>query len=506
MIEALSAYLFHLDRTQDHAASVVVAAESVSDRPWEVVRVAGLLARCKPARASKHLGLTRSLKVTHPAGKRAVVSVDKGQLYPQLDHVGRRSRGAFDTPVDMARRVVLTAMTAVDGDVTTCLDTACGTGAFLLAAKEAGIPEIYGTDIDPTALAVAQIAVPEARLLLEDALKHGPEVDLVIGNPPFVPPERQDRDLRRDLRRRYPWLKGRFDLSVPFAAAAVQRVRKGGAAGLVLPAAMMVQNYGATLRRRWVERHHIAELSGPTPFPGASVDVMLVVLGVHQERGPLPVYGITPEELLRLDNVPLNPALMPGDVDLVERIRRSSVELGELATIDTGVVAHGPLGGKDRLIFDEPGTGRVPYADAREFFAGERSWLAYTPDEMHRAKSPELFEADKIVVQRIRGRGKVRAAIDRDGVYVGHTCTVVVPSATSQSGVIPLERLLHLFESPIVDAITRIENGQRLDLYPRDVRRFPVPKRWFDEPDLPLEEAFGLSRREMRRLEAVARG
>ncbi|MEZ4321035.1 MAG: N-6 DNA methylase [Myxococcota bacterium] len=502
MIEALEAYLREVDKSGDHSAGVIAAAEAVADTPWEVVRVAGLLARCKPVVATGDIGLTRKLSVTHPAGARAVVTVEEGRLYPALDHVGRRSRGAFDTPVDMARRVVASAIDAVRGELRTCIDTACGTGAFLLAAHEAGVPEIYGTDIDATALAVAQIAVPSARLLQEDALKHGPPVDLVIGNPPFVPPERQDAALRSDLRRRFPWLEGRFDLAIPFAASAVERVRPGGAAGLVLPAGVMVQNYGAVLRRRWLERHRIAELSGPHPFPGAAVDVMLVVLGVKQERMPLPVYGITPGELLRLDNVPLNPDLMPGDVDLVERIRRDSVELGDLATVDTGLVAHGPAGGKGLLIFDEPGPGRVPYADAREFFAGDRSWLQYDPSRMHRAKKPSLFERPKIVIQRLRGKGPVRASVDNDGVYVGHTCTVVVP----ESAPFPIERLLALIRSPYVDAITRIEQGQRLDLYPADVRRFPVPKPWLRDPTLPLEDAMGLSRREVERLTWIARG
>jgi len=500
MIEAIEAYLQHMARHGDHAGGVIAAAESLADRPWEVVRVAGLLARCKPAVASKDIGLSRRLSITGPSSHAAAFKIDKGQIYPQLDHVGRRSRGAFDTPVDMARRVVSSAMAAVDGPIQTCLDTACGTGAFLLAAHEAGVPEVYGTDIDETALAVAQIAVPSARLLCEDALKYGPPVDLIIGNPPFVPPERQSAELRGELRRRYPWLRGRFDLAVPFAAAAVERVRPGGAAGLVLPHSVMVQPYGAVLRRRWLERHRIADLSGPHPFPGAAVKVMLVVLGVKQSRQPLPVYGIEPDELLRIDNAPLDPDLRPGDVMLVEKVRSASIELGDLATIDTGVVAHGPHGGKARLIHDEPGEGRVRYADARDFFEGKRSWLQYEPSEMHRPKDPDLFERPKIVIQRLRGRGPVRAQIDVEGVYVGHTCTVVVPESFD----LAIVRMLDLIRSPLIDGLTRIEHGQRLDLYPRDVRRFPVPKAWLKNPKLPLEQAFGLSVAEIERLIGLA--
>src|SRR5690606_41165788 len=120
-------------------------------------------------------------------------------------------------------------------------------------------------------------------------------------------------------------------------------------------------------------------------------------------------------ELLRLDAVPLEPELRPGDVDLVEAIRARSVPLGELAHVDTGLVAHGPGGGKARLLRDGPGPGRVPYADARDFFAGRHTWLVWEPALMHRAKDPAVFEAPKLVVQRLRGRGPVRAAIDREG-------------------------------------------------------------------------------------------
>lgn len=500
MIRALTAWLARAEGGGDRHACTIAAAEAVCDRPWDVVHQAGLLARCRVVVADRDLGLTPDLRQVRAGAAGAIVQIQAGQRFPQLDHRGRRSRGAFDTPIDMARRVVAAALRASDRRPTEGLDPACGTGAFLLAMLEAGVPEVYGTDLDPTALAVAAIAAPQARVLAEDALKHGPQVDLLCGNPPFVPPERQDRELRAELRRRYPWLHGRFDLVIPFAANAAERVRPGGALGLVLPSPALVQPYGAVLRRRWVERHKVVELSGPQPFPGAQVEVTLVVMQAGTGPAALPAYGMEAEELLRLDNVPLNADLMPGDVGLVEQIRASSLPLRELALVDTGLVAHGPHGGKDRLLFDEPGEGRVPYADAREFFAGRRTWLHYVPDQMHRPKRPEMFERPKIVVQRLRGRGPVRAAIDWDGVYLGHTCTLVLPHDDR----VPLDRLLQLVRSPLIDALTRIERGQRLDLYPRDVGAFPVPIGWLTDPSLPLEAAFGLAPSQVARLRSVA--
>ncbi|MEQ1507839.1 MAG: hypothetical protein ABMB14_36760 [Myxococcota bacterium] len=499
MNEALDSYLRATSRGADHRTAVRAAAERVAANPWQVVEKAGALARARRFVADRDLGLTANLTVVDPDHRLVIARIDRGQTFPALDPTGRRARGAFDTPMELARRVVRATIKAVEGEVRTGLDTACGTGAFLLAMTEAGLPEVYGTDVDEVALEVAAVAVPTARLAKDDALRHGPLCDVVCGNPPFVPPERQDKALRLELRRRFPWLHGRFDLVIPFASTAVDRVRPGGAAGLVLPYPSLVQPYGTVLRRRWVSKHRIATLVGPVPFPGAAVEIGVVVLVADRGPAPLPS-GVVPEELMRLDTVPLDPTLSPGDVDLVDQIRARSAPLGSLAWVDTGLVAHGPEGGKAALIHDAPGGGRVPYADAKEFFAGQRRWLEYRPGAMHRAKSPALFEPPKIVIQRLRGRGPVRAAVDRQGTYVGHTCTVVVPRDRR----VDVDRLCTLLTSPIVDGLVRIERGQRLDLYPRDVAAIPIPTQWLDDPSVPLETAYGLRPDQVKRLTSIA--
>ncbi len=85
---------------------------------------------------------------------------------------------------------------------------------------------------------------------------------------------------------------------------------------------------------------------------------------------------------------------------------------------------------------------------------------------------------------------------------MGHTCTVVVPTDTA----IPIERLLDLVRSPWVDALIRLERGLRLDLYPRDVAAFPVPRAWWEDPRQPIPLAYGLSTAQRRRLEGLTAG
>jgi hypothetical protein len=367
--------------------------------------------------------------------------------------------------------------------------------------SEQGVGTVFGTDQDLLALEVARIAVPKAKLELADALDEGFKVDIVAGNPPFVPPERQPKQVRAKARRRFPWLSGRFDLVVPFAAAAAERCSKGGLTALIVPASLLTQPYGVGLRRGWLRTNALLELTGPRDFPGASVKVATLIMRRGGGPAPWPCEDLLASDLLDLPNIPFHTIVRRSDLAIVRRIRARSCELGEYCLVDTGVVAHLPGGSKSLLLSDEHREGCVPYADAREFFAGERRWLDYRPEAMHRAKRRSMFEEPKIVIQRLRGKRPVRAAVDHSGTYVGHTCTVVQTTTAAAPSLI---RLAELVRSPIVDAVTRIERGGRLDLYPKDVAAIPLPLAWLTDEQITLEEAFGLQPSEVERFEHIA--
>ncbi len=501
--KALTAYLDCLHRGGQHVAAVVHAAETVAADPWQVVHGAGLLARCQPCTAQHDLALTSTLKRCTINSHLALIRVEAGALYPVLNKRWRKSHGAFDTPRELAQQVTAHALAAASGPVRCGLDPACGTGALLLALAQAGVEQITGYDLDELALAVAQIAVPGAQLECRDALEvsDGGQVDVVVGNPPFVSSERQSTSQRLRLKTRFPWLSGRYDLALPFAAAAVDCCRPKGGVGLILPASLAVQPYGLALRKRWLQTHTLTHLSRPFPFVGAAVDVFTVAVRVQGGPESLPDHGVLPRELGQLSAVPWNPSLQPEDIALVHHMSEQSIDLGEVCFVDTGLVAHGPDGSRERLLSDQAAPGLVPYADARGFFRNERRWLSYEPERMHRAKDARRFERDKIVIKRLRGRKPIQAAIDTQGTYVGHTCVIVQPN----DGRVALEDLLRLITSPLIDGFTRIQRGDRLDLYPRDIRAFPVPERWLSEPALPLEEAFLLTASQVARLHQFAR-
>jgi SAM-dependent methyltransferase len=496
---ALTAWLAAGARTGDPVEAVRAAAEAVASDPWDVVVHAGSLARRRLTAARRDFGLTADLRPVTIASPSAVVFVEKGAPWPAPAPDARADRGSFDTPRELARHLVALAISSSRRPVRTALDPACGTGALLVALAEAGIDEILGSDLDPAALAVGRIAAPRARLSLADGLAPGPTVDAIVANPPFVAPELQGKSARQLLRKRFPWLGGRFDLAAVFVAAMGDRIAPGGSAAWILPFPMFTQPYGASIRERWLREDRICALEGPIPFSGAQIDVGMVAVTRGAGPASLPS-GVAAEAVLALPGAPLDPCLQPSHAEIVARIRSACVPLGSLALVDTGVVSHGPDGGKARLLHDDPGPGRVPYADAREFFAGARRWLDYDPPRMHRAKDPASFLAPKVVIQRLRGGRPVRAAIDRDGVFVGHTCTIVVPRDARLS----VEAVLALVTDPLVAGYLAIERGRRLDLYPHDLAAIPVPPSWLAADPPSLAVAWGLSSEERALLSRMA--
>jgi hypothetical protein len=490
---AIEAYLARAAAGGDHAAASGAGAEAAGRAsggdPWRVLAAAGPLARARRGAAGTDLGLDARLRPLPPDDRRVVARVSAGAPMPVPDRAGRRARGAFDTPRDLAREAVARGRAAVSGPVRRALDPTCGPGTFLIALLEAGIPEVLGEELDEAALAVARVVTPRARLIRHDGLDPGDTVDLVTGNPPFVPPQRQDGAQRRALTARFPWLHGRFDLAVPIAAAAVLRARLGGGVALVLPAPLLVQPYGRELRRAWLERHGIAHVGAPKPFPGVAVHVTVIALSVGAGPGPVAPGGAHANEVLALPDAPLLPGLKPGDVALLAWIRARSLPLGDLARVDTGAVAHGPGHGREALLRDTPGPGRLPWVDAADLATGRRRWIEWAPDRMHRPKDLDLFAAPKILACRIGGRGPVRAWLDEEGLVAGHTCIVIRPTQDR----VPPAHLCDLITDPRVRGVLRLERGARLDLYPRDVRALPVPLAWLSEPALDLAVAWELS-------------
>ncbi|MCA8940298.1 MAG: N-6 DNA methylase, partial [Planctomycetes bacterium] len=169
----------------------------------------------------------------------------------------RRFRGGTHTGMHFTPRSVVTrALRGLNTLNKRILDPACGAGAFLLGAFEAGVaPEcLFGTDIDPLAVEVARLVLQLAAgrkipalvdtILCADGLLHEwkESFDFVVGNPPWVSYSgrhaAQISEGHLDLlRERFPAaMQGWPSLHGAFVQRAASLVVAKGEVRLVLPA------------------------------------------------------------------------------------------------------------------------------------------------------------------------------------------------------------------------------------------------------------------------------
>ena len=434
----------------------------------------------------------RRVRVDSP---RAVIRVPAGAPVPIQVTATTRRRGCWDTPWPIAQRLGEQALAC--GMPHSAHDASCGLGTLLLALAERGVRQLSGSDTDPAAVTIARRLLPEAHISLQCGLEPGPQAELVIGNPPFVSPERQGQT-RASLRRRFPWLEGRFDLCVPMLWQATDRVLPGGVLAQIFPSAVLNERYGRPLRQRWLASDRVVSVTPVRDFKGVAIPLTMVVIRRGEGPAQLPG-GAHATSLMRLARVPMDGRLTDDVLALASKIRACSVPMSELARVDTGVVAHGGGMNKSARLHDCPGEGRVPFADARDAFQGRRQWLDYHGQDLHRPKDLDLFAPPKLVVQRIRGRGPVRVYVDTSDLVLGHTCTVIKPLRHAP----PPERLKELLTSDLIAGWLTIFCGEGLDLYPADVAAVPVPRRWVEGHGGSLCDAWGLSASEASLLRAL---
>jgi methylase of polypeptide subunit release factors len=202
----------------------------------------------------------------------------------------RLARGAFETPPLLARFIARRALTAWLGarperlrppaaaaalarlDRARLCDPACGSGAFLLAARAEltalrralgatdggpGGSELWGVDVDAAAVARARAQLgTQARLAVGDAVGafdwrawQPGGFDLVLANPPYVRQERLG-GRKAELARRWGGrLGGGCDLAAYFYLLGIELLRPGGLHAFIASDSWLDVAYGAPLRR-----------------------------------------------------------------------------------------------------------------------------------------------------------------------------------------------------------------------------------------------------------------
>ena len=197
----------------------------------------------------------------------------------------RKSLGQYFTPKSIRELLLNKLPNTIKNPK--ILDPACGTGEFLITAKEYfKDPKLYGWDIDKKLVNIAEELIPEANIKKTDALLNQDydKYNFVIGNPPyyeFSPPE--------IIKKRFRYMmNGRVNIFSLFICQGINRLKEGGYLAYVVPPSMNNGAYFSKLRKFIVENSNIEYLhilKDPKIFHGALQSTMLLVLKKGKNKG-----------------------------------------------------------------------------------------------------------------------------------------------------------------------------------------------------------------------------
>lgn len=249
-----------------------------------------------------------------------------------ISGVGRKQAGAWYTPAPLAEWLIKEVTTP---ETQKLCDPTCGAGHLLLAAVAAGIPAVYGLDLDPVAVELCRVRLKEAGVpseVLRQRIRKGnaliglkplleeqaaevdarlqqlagaevgglcpfhwhlawPEVaegfDALIGNPPFLNQLENrtltDKQTAALLRKLYPGLVNAYtDIAALILYRAAGMLRMGGRLALIQPQATLATQHAAGVRGALSKQGRLIGLW----YAGAPVfDASVLACGVAFMRG-----------------------------------------------------------------------------------------------------------------------------------------------------------------------------------------------------------------------------
>lgn len=241
-------------------------------------------------------------------------SGDVSRIDELLSREYRKARGAFMTPPQAARALVLLVDDLEEGPI---IDPACGHGELLLASQDRWPNRrILGVELHAGLAIAAAIRLwrrwrantcggGEVKILVGDGLARLPAqmggegiYSLVIGNPPFLG-EKGQAAFFRELRGKYPRFEpifyARMDLLYLFLARGVELAGPGGQQAWLTPPYWLSADGARGLRTylgEHVEAHTFVELREPGLFAASPGDELALTVLRRAQEGAETMGGV----------------------------------------------------------------------------------------------------------------------------------------------------------------------------------------------------------------------
>ncbi|MFX1533357.1 MAG: Eco57I restriction-modification methylase domain-containing protein [Promethearchaeota archaeon] len=374
-----------------------------------------------------------------------------------------------------------------------------------------------------------ELEFPE--VFFEDGkFKENPGFDIVIGNPPYVSIEKINKRELNYIKNNYSSANyGRTDLYIVFIELAYLLSRVNGYFSMITPDKWLVSDYGEILRKPLLFKNqitHIWDLRGVNVFDDAANSPVIFVanksppsnnnikfsVGLPKTRDYLK-YHVPQSLFQKVNKRKIKIGLTEKKWNLIKKIDAKSQKLKDFCYISYGAQPgllskfvfynkHDALQGAKKLGVEENVAIIKPFIKGQNISRYKINYdgglLLYLPEKLHRPAFPELFEKEKIVISEIARH--LKATYDNKGLY-GNEKVVFVVSGWSLENIsekvrkrrkipelseIPihtknysLKYILSLINSRLMDFYFTTYLGDKLNVYPDDIRQLPIRQIYF---------------------------
>ncbi|GAA3926829.1 Eco57I restriction-modification methylase domain-containing protein [Hymenobacter algoricola] len=352
--------------------------------------------------------------------------------------------------------------------------------------------------------------------------------DVVIGNPPYVSNWTLSENNRHDveyLEKTYKkFLVGHWDLYTCFIALSFNLMNEEGYNSFILPTSFLKEKYNKAIRESILKDHQLLEIvdfGENIIFENVARQTCIYIAKKkHQKENSIIIKLDSFENSIngketridqsffnQLKNTSFKTNVSNADIELYKKLHSNSALLGELACINTGVVAHAKIGSpvafkKDDVIHKEYSPGFKKYVTgtnlSRYSLIDDGSFIDYDSkkDFFHRPKYKLLFESEKIIVRRISGNNnRIYAYFDNEHVYSNDNLMHMILwndnvlsfqkpenkwNVIKESNIY-LKYILTIISSKLITYYftkflsTDTLQGSYSSIYPEDLRQFPIP-------------------------------
>ncbi len=257
--------------------------------------------------------------------------------------------------------------------------------------------------------------------------------DIVIGNPPYVfGGNKGINSIQKEyFKTKYQSGSGKVNLFTVFIENGINLLKYKGKFGYIIPNTLLRVTSYKNIRKFLLgyEINEIVDLSAGV-FKNATTSAIILTVSKKEPHNNMVsiktdltdnIYNTVKQDDFSKNGYIYNIFCTPRERKLINKLYINSVELGDLCKyLRFGVVITGKQ--KDLISNEIKNDFSKLYLEGKEIdrysINSKGNYIEYIPSKIHRARTADLFESEKIMVQRITGgQMPLKAAYDNGEYY-----------------------------------------------------------------------------------------